>query len=104
MNDLIREITEFTAAWKSGTLTRKDAAELLAAIAQAWVDYEMQTPFGEPLDDDDPELADGARLYEATAELLEVAGEDAPAIEGPLLPILLPILIKIVLEQLMKRG
>jgi hypothetical protein len=104
MNDLIREITEFTAAWKSGSLTRKDAAELLAAIAQAWVDYEVRTPFGEPMDDDDPEMADGARLYEVSSELLEVAGEDTPAIEGPLLPILLPILIKIVLEQLTKRG
>lgn len=103
MNDLIREISEFTAAWKAGSLTRKDAAELLFALAQAWLIYETGTPFGDEVPEDvDAEAEDGDRLYAAASELMDFAGEEAPAIEGPLLPILLPILIRIILQQLGK--
>lgn len=103
MNDLIREISEFTAAWKAGSLTRKDAAELLFALAQAWLVYETGTPFGDEVPEDvDAEAGEGERLYSVASELIDYAGDEAPAIEGPLLPILLPILIRIILEQLGK--
>lgn len=75
-HDLIQEIREFTEAWRNGTVTRRDGAELAHSLTGAWCEFETNSgPIGS-------EGAPSQELTDALKGAEQLLREGNPAVAG----------------------